>query len=203
VVSWDYDVHNITDSPLVYAIPLRVNVQSFTEEGLSVADHVRIEEVVASVDDRDEWIDLTRSCNLCLEPILSSDKTRVMLSLNGRAKHTIPPHNITRVHLKFSYVAHLLDSHIQRMLSLTRNTRLKLNYSAKDFFIEVSDFCPALKKTLVADHDYEWNGWLLPFHGFIVEWKPTWMFSSSFAATRKKEKESEINGESHSNAKLG
>ena len=196
-VELSYEVHNITDSTLQYCIPMVVTSPSLIAQGLPMEDHIGVSEITASVADGSEMTDLIKKCNMNLTSTLVSNETKVRLSLDGRVAQTIPPASFARIRLKYFYVAQLFDSHIQRISQLTRNVGLTLNYSEDDFLTNVDAFCTPMLRVQVPGHKYLLNGWLLPFNGFSIDWKPVWIVSSFFETMKKKEREAELDEGAH------
>lgn len=196
-IELSYDVHNLTDSHLHYRIPMVVTVPSFVDQGVPLEDHISVSEVTASVADGDTVTDLIKKCNVHLTSGLASNETKVRLSLDGKIVQTIPPANFIKIHLKYSYLGQLFDAHIQRISQLTRNVNLTLDYKEDDFLVNVDAFCTPLLGVQVPGHSYAWNGWLLPFNGFCVEWKPVWIVSSFFEKMKKRERENEHDERTH------
>lgn len=196
-VELSYAVHNLTDSTLQYCIPLAVTSPSLIDQGLPMADHIGVSEIRASVADGSVVTDLIKKCNMTLTSTLVSNQTKVRLSLDGRIAQTIPPASFVRIRLKYFYVAQLFDFHIQKISQLTRNATLTLDYSEGDFLTSVNDFCAPARRVQVPGHNYMWNGWLLPFNGFSINWEPVWIVSSFFETMKKKEREAELGEEAH------
>lgn len=190
-IIWNYMIRNITNSSIDFYVPLRVVAYSFEDLGLPIQEHIGIRQIEASVGDTDEWIDLGAKYKLYSVPAESLGSVRVQLDLSRKAVQTIPAESFIKMRLEFFHVARLIDTYTQRMLALTRNLELKVDYSEEDFFIDVDDFLLPSKETRVKGHNYKWSGWLSPFQGISVEWIPVWMVSSSLKTVMMKEREYE------------
>jgi len=169
-VQAEYKIHNVTERPLSYTVPFRWSTLSFVKRGIPLEDHLRIEKILVTKDTGEQL-------NICknLDDSLLRPKERPPMKVELELPSVtieIRPYGTITVYLKYAYLAELIDGHIQRMVSLTNNLRLQVDYSEDEFFVDIGDFCLPKKVTINPGHTYEWNGWFLPNHGFIIEWKP-------------------------------
>jgi len=168
-VQAEYKVHNVTEHPVLYNIPFKWNTYSFEKQGIPVQEHCKIEKIFVST--RNEQVDVGAKFK-CYEAIPKSrPPLKVELDLPPPSAE-IEPLGTAAIYIKFSYLAKLIDNHTQRMVNLTKNLRLNIEYSEAEFFVDIDDFCLPKKTTINPGHSVEWIGWLLPRHGFVVEWKP-------------------------------
>jgi hypothetical protein len=170
---WTYDVHNITDEVRGYPIPFRCSTYSFVSRGLALRDHIQIEKMqVTRTSKPSEPEDIGKNYGAYSQIPKKIDSAKVELKFDKAPVVEIEPLQKVTIFIKYRYVAEHCDDHTQRMSVFTKNIHLILNFDPNELFVDVDEFCIPKKTTVAKAHSYVWNGWFLPNHGFIVEWKP-------------------------------
>lgn len=167
---WKYDVHNNANNDEQYEIPFYCNTFSYTNMKIPLKDHIGVEQVIAthgmgSTEDVGERYGLYKQ-----QP--TSYDGKVQLQPKNPLLVKLLPNETLSVYIKYHYIGELCDRHTQRMSMLTYKTSLNIEFDPKDFIVVVDAFCLPKQTPVSKHHKYDWNGWLLPNHGFIVEWKP-------------------------------
>jgi len=168
---WKYQIHNYSNKERAWEIPFYCNTFSLVNKGLALKDHIMVEQVLVTHGaGQPEDVGIERGIYK-QQPKQYDGKVELVPKESLLVK--LLPNEVMSVYLKYHYIGELCDRHAQRMSMLTYNANLAIDFDQKDIAVTVDDFC-SLKKTPVAKLHrlYDWNGWFLPNHGFIVEWKP-------------------------------
>lgn len=166
----EYKVHNVTDHPIVYNIPFMWNTYSFEKYDIPLAEHCKIEKILLTKRDNTH-IDVGADFK-SYEVIPKARPPLKVETVLPPPSAEIEPFGTATIYIKFRYLARLIDGHTQRMVNLTRNVKLRVDFAEDAFFVDIDDFCLPKKAIINPGHEFEWNGWLLPRHGFVVEWRP-------------------------------
>lgn len=188
---WKYEVHNMTDNTVPYRVPMSVKTYSFVHEGLPIEEHIGIRQIEASLGESGDWNNLIKKYKLDEVKVKPASTTHVELVLTGKAVQNIPPKTFIRVNVNFFYMAELHDRQSQRMLSLTRNLDLALEYPEDEFIVDIESYCLPTMTASSPDHgrrEFSWNGWFLPYHGIGIEWVPSWMHEQLEEKVKKRMK---------------
>jgi hypothetical protein len=167
---WKYIIHNTSDRPTTYPIQFYCNTDSFTSKGLGLKDHMAIEKILVT-HGVGEPQDVGQKHGVYKQQPRQFD-SRVELDLTPSILVELLPNEPMSVYVRYWYIAESRDRHSQRMGMLTHNIALTMDFEKKDFVVIVDDFCSPKRTTIAKFHKYDWKGWLLPNHGFIIEWKP-------------------------------
>lgn len=169
-VEAEYKVRNVTEQPLEYKIPFTWNTYSFENHNVPLEDHLQIEKILVTREGG-EQIDIGEKFKCYDLKPRPKPPLKVQLELPPPTVEIEPLGGAT-VYLKFHALAKLIDNHTQRMVNLTRNLKLRLDFIKTEFFVDIDDFCLPKRVVINPMHEYEWRGWFLPRHGFVVEWQP-------------------------------
>lgn len=170
-VEVEYKVHNATDKKVDYKIPMYFSTYSFVEKGIPIEDHIKLEKITVTRG-TEQPEDVGQAFGVYSVSPVEKSPLKVELVLPRYPTYEISPRDNITVFFKYKYLADLIDDHTQRIVNVTRNLKVHIDYSEEEFFVDLDDFCMMDKKTISPGHSYEWDGWFLPRHGFCIEWKP-------------------------------
>ena len=167
---WKYVVHNTSNKQTAYPIKFYCDTDSFVSKVLTPKDHIEVQKLFITHGSGNP--DDIGQKNGIYKQLPKQHNSRVVLDLTKPILVEMLPNEPMYVYIKYWYLAGSHDRHSQRMSMLTHNISLIVDFDKKDFVVTIDEFCSPERATVDKYHRYDWNGWLLPNHGIIVEWKP-------------------------------